>query len=246
MSTVESQASTCVIFGSSRSILQVRIPYVCQEVDHRAGPVDGDAISRSIDSAINTLRKGGVIGAPTDTLYGILADATNEAAVAKVFEVKERLGSSPLPVFVAHVSDLHRYGREIPELACALADRFWPGKLTIVVKKSDLIPSLVSGGLDTVGIRIPDHPVPRSIVAGLGVPVTATSANVSGMPPMTSAEDVARVLGERLDLVYDGGQVIPSQPSTVIDVTVQPPRILRAGAVTRTAIEQVTGVALGM
>ena len=219
---------------------------MCPEADCPVESPVGAVVSRSVSSAIETLRNGGVIGAPTDTLYGILADASNEAAVRKVFRVKARQGSSPLPIFVAEVSDLYRYGSDIPDLALALARQFWPGKLTIVVEKSSLVPALVSGGLDTVGIRIPDHPVPRSIVKGLGAPVTATSANISGLPPLTSGADVAGVLGERLDLIYDGGQLAPSAPSTVIDVSVRPPRILREGAVARARIERVTSVTLDM
>ncbi len=201
-------------------------------------------LSACVERAARILREDGVIAAPTDTLYGILANALSERAAAKVFAAKLRADSSPLPIFVSEIEDLSEYGRDVPDFAYRLASEFWPGKLTIVVPKSERVPALVSGGLDTVGMRIPGHPVPRSIVSALGAPVTATSANVSGSAPMTSASDVARELGGRLNLVFDGGQLAPSPPSTVIDTTVTPPKILRSGAIPLERIERMTGVSL--
>ena len=209
-------------------------------------PVESALISQSIDEAVEALLLGGVIAAPTDTLYGVMANALNEDAVARVFATKGRVDASPLPIFVSRVCELYNYGRDIPDIALRLAERFWPGKLTIVVRRSEQIPSLVSGGLGTVGVRIPNHPVPRAIVGRLGAPVTATSANLSGAPPLTSGSDVAQVLGRALDLVYDGGQLAPSPPSTVVDVTVQPPKVLREGAVSRASLERVAGVTTGV
>ena len=157
------------------------------------------------------------------------------------FNLKGREDTSPIPVLVGAVEDLHRYGREVSEEATALAKAFWPGQLTIVVPKSDVIPLVVSGGLDTVGLRIADHPVPIELVSALGAPITATSANISGTDALSSARSVFEQLGSNLDMVFDGGELPPSKPSTVVDATVSPPRILREGAVARAAIEQVTG-----
>ena len=199
-------------------------------------------LTKSVDVAVQTLRRGGVIGAPTDTLYGVLANALDEAAVERVFSVKGRRTASPLPVFISDPADLATYAQDIPEVAWKLASAFWPGALTIVVRRSCTVPDLVAGGLSTIGLRIPDHEVPVAIVKALGAPVTATSANLSGHPPSTSADAVIRTIGERLDLVVDGGHLVPSEPSTVIDVTVHPPRILREGAVTTEQIVQVTGI----
>ena len=198
-------------------------------------------LSTSLQQAINILASGGVVGIPTDTVYGIAANALDEAAVDRVFNLKGRDDSSPIPVLVGEVEDLHRYGREVLDEAIALADAFWPGQLTIVVAKSDIIPSVVSGGLDTVGLRIADHPVPRELVSALGAPITATSANISGTESLSSARSVLEQLGTSLDMVFDGGELPASRPSTVVDATVSPPRILREGAVPREAIEQVTG-----
>ncbi len=181
---------------------------------------------------------------PTDTLYGISANALDARAAPRVFRVKGREEFSPLPIFVSDPDDLFRFGRDVPDVAARLAEIFWPGKLTIVVKKGADIPAVVSGGLDTIGLRVPDHPVPREIVNQLGAPVTATSANVSGKPALTSAADVVKELGGRLDLVLDGGMLAPSLPSTVIDLTNDPPRILREGAVSPSRIQKLAGIAL--
>lgn len=206
--------------------------------------LNGGALSKSVNRAVEVLRNGGAVAAPTDTLYGILANALDERAVRKVFAAKMREAGSPLPIFVSDAEDLAKYGRGVPEIAYALAAAFWPGKLTIVVPKSDRIPEVVSGGLDTVGMRIPNHPVPRGIVAALGAPVTATSANLSGTEGLASADDVVRELGERVDMVLDGGVLAPSAASTVVDATASPLKILRIGAVAPQTIERMTGAAV--
>ena len=200
-------------------------------------------LSTSLQQAIDILRNGGVVGIPTDTVYGVAANALDEKAVDKVFDLKGREDTSPIPVLIGQVEDLYRYGREIPDEAIELARAFWPGQMTIVVPKADIIPSVVSGGLDTVGLRIADHPVPRELVSALGAPITATSANISGTDSLSSAKSVLEQLGHSLDMVFDGGELPPSRPSTVVDASVSPPRILREGAVPRAAIEQVTGSA---
>ena len=201
-------------------------------------------LSASTDCAVAILRSGGVIALPTDTLYGISANALDADAASKVFTVKGREEFSPLPIFVSDADDIFHYGRNVPDSAVRLAELFWPGKLTIVVRKSERISSVVSGGLDTLGMRVPDHPVPREIVRKFGAPITATSANVSGKPPLTAASDVVAELGSRLQLVFDGGALSPSLPSTVIDVTANPPRILREGAVSPSRIEKLAGIPL--
>ncbi len=203
-------------------------------------------LSTSIDRAVRLLRSGGVIATPTDTLYGIAANALDARAVERVYAVKGRSDASPLPILVGGVEDLFEYGADVPDVAVELARAFWPGQLTIVAKRSARTPSVVSAGLDTVGMRVADHPVTLRIVAELGAPITATSANVSGAPPLTSALDVVELLGDRLDMVLDGGKLPPSKPSTVIDAVSSPPRILREGAVSRARIERVAGGALGL
>ena len=158
-----------------------------------------------------------------------------------MFRLKSREDTSPIPVLIGEIDDLFKYGTDVSDEAVALAEAFWPGQLTIVVSKSGRIPYVVSGGLDTVGLRIADHPVPGRIISSLGAPITATSANISGTESLVSAASVLEQLGARLDLVFDGGQLTPSRPSTVVDTTSKPARILREGVVPTAAIEHVTG-----
>ena len=161
----------------------------------------------------------------------------DEAAVERVFRIKGRDEHTALPLLVADPSDLSRFAIEVPPVAYALVDRFMPGPLTIVVRKAAVVPDAVSGGLDTVALRIPDHMAPRSIVRELGAPITGTSANRSGRNGLTTAAEVRDELGEDVDLVLDGNVGALGAPSTIVDLTVDPPRILREGAVRRLDIE---------
>ena len=204
---------------------------------------DCTKISDSLERAIEIVRGGGVIAVPTDTVYGIAANALDVNAVSRVFALKGRADTSPAPALVADADDLFKYAVEVSDDAIALARAFWPGGLTIVARRAEIIPSVVTGGLDTVGLRVPDHQIPRALSAALGAPITGTSANYRGAPPLTSAEGVAAALGYGLDMVFDGGQLPPSEPSTVIDATTTPARILREGAVSRAEIERVARVA---
>ena len=202
-------------------------------------------LSTSIDRAVAILQRGGVIGIPTDTVYGIAANALDDEAVGRVFRLKSREDTSPIPVLCGQTSvkSMTSLGTVVTLVTrrWPLAEAFWPGQLTIVVSKSDRIPYVVSGGLDTVGLRISDHPVPDRIISSLGAPITATSANISGTESLVSAASVLEQLGASLDLVFDGGQLTPSGPSTVVDTTSKPARILREGVVPTAAIEHVTG-----
>ena len=199
-------------------------------------------ISDSLERAIEIVRGGGVIAVPTDTVYGVAANALDADAVRRVFALKGRADTSPSPLLVADADDLFRYAVEVSDDAAALARAFWPGGLTIVARRAERVPAIVTGGLDTVGLRVPDHPIPRALSAALGVPITGTSANESGTPPLTSATDVATALGDGLDLVFDGGKLPPSEPSTVIAATTTPARILREGAVGRAELERVARI----
>ena len=204
-------------------------------------PDSHPALSSSVERAIEILRAGGIVGIPTDTVYGIAANALDPEAVGRVFAAKGRDDGNPSPALVGGVEDLFEYAIDVSEEAVELARAFWPGKLTIVVRKSDRIPLIVSGGLDTVGLRVSSHPIPRKLAAALGAPITGTSANASGSKPSISAVSVVETLGARLDMVFDGGELAPSKPSTVIDATTPSLRILREGAVSRAEIEKVTG-----
>ena len=167
-------------------------------------PLD-DALQKRIRTTVEVLANGGVAAIPTDTLYGLAACAFDEEAVLKVYELKGRPEGMALPLLLADAEDARRCALEVPQEAWALTERYWPGALTLVVKKSARVPAIVTAGLDTVALRVPDHPVPRAIARALGSPITGTSANLSGRPGLTSASAVRREFGDAIDFVLDGG-----------------------------------------
>lgn len=201
-----------------------------------------DALERQVALAVDILRKGGVVAYPTDTLYGLGADAFNEQAVERVFVIKGRPHGMPLPLLLADADALAQVASEVPPLARVLAERFWPGALTLVIPRSAKVPELVSGRGWKVGVRVPDHPVPRELARRLGAPITGTSANKSGGPDPRTADDVRRQLGDEVDLVIEGGGLPAGQPSTVLDLTGPSPRIVRQGAITKEALEAACGL----
>ena len=210
------------------------------KLDSRRGGIStlDDALQGQIDVAIRTLKDGGVVAIPTDTLYGLAACAFDERAVARVFRLKGRHTRVSLPLLVADVEDIRRWAADIPDLAWALGKRFWPGALTLVLRKADTIPDIVCGGKGTIALRVPDHPVPRTITRELGAPITGTSANRSGKPGLCTAIAVLDEFGDEVDLVVDGGETSAGLPSTVLDLSGEEPRILREGAVAKRDIEE--------
>jgi L-threonylcarbamoyladenylate synthase len=195
----------------------------------RVDPVVPD--ERALDRAARVLRAGGLVAFPTESFYGLGASALDARAVRRVFEAKGRPASMPLLVVVDAPAMLAAVVAEVPERARALMARHWPGPLTLVFKATPGVPSEVTGGTGTIGVRVPAHPVPRLLAARAGTPVTAPSANPTGGPPPTTAAEVLAGLGDAVDLVLDAGPTAGGAPSTVLDVTVDPPRVLRQGAV---------------
>ena len=147
----------------------------------------------------------------------------------------------PLPLLLAGVDDLSLCCTDVPDSVRVLAEAFWPGSLTLVLRRSDAVPDTVTGGGDTVGVRVPDHPVPREIARRLGAPITGTSANRSGLPPATTAAEAREQIGDRVDYVLEGGSVRSGVPSTVLDLTRAEPSIVRPGAVSAEAIAKALG-----
>ena len=188
-------------------------------------------LRHAIAEAVGVLRNGGVVAFPTDTLYGLGADALRAEAVARVFDIKGRSPDMALPVLIESTRDLGMVATGISELVWDLLDRFWPGPLTLIVRKSPKIDPLVTGGKDTIAVRMPNHHVPLRLIKELGGPITGTSANPSGGPDPITAEDVRRLLGSRVDYVVDGGPATAGTPSTVLDVTGARPTVLRRGAI---------------
>ena len=196
---------------------------------------------KAIRAAADAIRRGELVVFPTETVYGLAADALNVSAVNKVFEAKGRFDHQPLPVQVASLADVGRVAEFIPESARPLAERFWPGPLTLVLMKSAALPSIVTGGRETVGVRVPDHPVALALVKEVGAPIVATSANVSGGAAPRNAEQAIRDVGEKVSLVLDGGECRLGVSSTVVDVSVSPAKILRRGTIGVDEIRKVLG-----
>ena len=189
------------------------------------------------------LKKGGLAAIPTETVYGLAADALNGEAVAKIFAAKGRPMDNPLIVHVAEFEDIERFAlvREIPEAAKKLAKVFWPGPLTIIMKKGGVIPDEVSAGLDTVAIRLPSHPSARAIIKAADTPLAAPSANLSGSPSPTTAQHVMNDMDGKIDAVFDGGACGVGVESTVITLAQGTPRLLRPGRVTLEELREVLG-----
>ena len=190
-----------------------------------------EALQEKIRIAVDVLADGGVVAIPTDTLYGLAACAFDEAAVMKVYELKGRPEGMALPLLLSDYEDARQCAEDVPQAGRALAERFWPGALTLVLRKRANVPDIVTAGMDTVALRVPDHPVPRGIVEALGAPITGTSANMSGMPGLTTADDVRREFGDAIDFVLDGGDAPGGVASTILDLSGGEPRALREGAV---------------
>jgi L-threonylcarbamoyladenylate synthase len=194
-----------------------------------AGPPG--AVAAVLADAAGILRRGGLVAFPTETFYGLGADALDARAVARVFAAKGRPSGKPLLVLVESTGMVGRVAADVPPRAVRLAERHWPGPLTLVLPARAGLPPALTAGTGTIGVRVPGHPLARALVAAAGVPVTAPSANPSGAPAPRTAAEVVAGLGDRVDLVLDGGPTAGGPPSTVVDLTVEPPRVLRAGAV---------------
>ncbi len=187
------------------------------------------------------LREGGLVAFPTETVYGLGGDALNPDSSRRIYAAKGRPSDNPLIVHIADRGDLSCIASGIPEEAEKLAEAFWPGPLTMILHKSDAVPPETTGGLDTVAVRMPSHPVALAVIREGGGFVAAPSANTSGKPSPTLASHVAEDMGGRIDMIIDGGALGIGLESTIVDLTVSPPRILRPGYITREMLEQVLG-----
>ena len=196
---------------------------------------------QDIRTAAAILQAGGLVGIPTETVYGLGANGLSSAAVGKIFAAKGRPQDNPLILHVPDASWLARYCREVPDSAYTLAERFWPGPLTMILPRKDVVPDAVTAGLDTVGIRCPNHPVTLAIIRAADVPVAAPSGNTSGRPSPTRAEHMVEDMAGKIDAIVDGGPCGVGVESTIIDLTCTPPRLLRPGGLPLEALEEVLG-----
>lgn len=193
-----------------------------------------------IEQAVKLLREGAVIAVPTETVYGLAADARNESAILRIFELKGRPPSLPLAVLIESDKMLSRFARDIPDEAYLLAKHFWPGPLTIVLKKLPQISAILTAGKDTIGLRSPNHPLIQTILHEFGGGLAAPSANLFGEKNPTTAREVEKVFGDKLALIVDGGSCSIGIESTIVDLSCSPCfKILRIGAISQKEIERI-------
>ena len=196
---------------------------------------------RDTAEAAEILRRGGLLGIPTETVYGLGANGLNPDAVGHIFAAKGRPQDNPLILHIPSADWLERYCVDIPDTAYALAERFWPGPLTMVLRRKRVVPDVVTAGLDTVGMRCPAHPVCRAILTAADVPVAAPSGNTSGRPSPTTAAGMLEDMDGKIDGIVDGGPCAVGVESTIVDLTVMPPRLLRPGGVTLEQLRDALG-----
>ncbi len=199
------------------------------------------ATPENISQAAETLKRGGLVAFPTETVYGLGANALDAAAVARIFAAKARPAADPLIVHLRGIDQLGRVVRAVPAAARTLAETFWPGPLTLVLPKQPAVPPSVTSGLDTVAVRVPDHPVALALLRATDLPIAAPSANRFGHTSPTAAQHVWHDLHGRIEIILDGGAAPLGVESTVVDAATSPARILRPGGITREMIEAVIG-----
>ena len=194
-----------------------------------------------IQTAAKILQEGGLVAFPTETVYGLGGNGLDNSACEKIYLAKGRPSDNPLILHISEFEELKPIVREISPAAQKLMDAFWPGPLTMVFPKSDIVPEKATGGLDTVAVRFPNHPVARAIIHAAGLPIAAPSANSSGKPSPTRASHVEFDLNGKIDMIVDGGAAEWGLESTIVDVSGEVPMILRPGAVTKEMMEEVVG-----
>lgn len=184
-----------------------------------------------IERAVSIIEEGGIVAFPTESFYGLGVDATNSSSLERLFRVKKRDPSLPILILISSIKELSKYTASIPPKALDLGRRFWPGGLTMVLQSSQSLPSALTAGTGKIGIRISSHPVAHALTLALNAPVTGTSANISGKPPCTRADQVVECFSGKVDLILDGGITKGTQPSTILDVTSDPPLLIRKGII---------------
>lgn len=200
-----------------------------------------DALEAQLSAAVEILASDGLVAFPTDTVYGLGAKYDSLPALDRVFQVKQRPYSSPLPLLLADMSQLDMIAEDVSPLALKLAEAFWPGELTLIVLRSQAVPDLLTAGGNSVGVRVPGHTLVMRLAAELGMPIVGTSANIHGQTNPVTAAEVRAQLGDSVDLIIDGGTCRHGRESTVLDVTGEVPHIVRPGVITPEEIAKVSG-----
>lgn len=198
-------------------------------------------LQKQVKKGIQILKTGGIVAFPTDTVYGLGARFDNTPAVERIYQVKQRPRTIALPLLLADTVQIGDVAVDVPPIALRLAESFWPGALTLVLRKSKFVSDLVTAGENTVAARIPAHPVPLALIRGVGVPIIGTSANLSSQSSPLTADEVSAQLDGKIDLIIDGGKCPLGRESTIIDVTGPLPLMLREGAIPQAEILRVCG-----
>ncbi|MGM9520934.1 MAG: L-threonylcarbamoyladenylate synthase [Oscillospiraceae bacterium] len=195
-------------------------------------------LHNEITGAADIIRAGGLAAVPTETVYGLAVNALDERAVRRLYEAKGRPETKPISLFVPDMKAAERFCADIPEEAYVLAERFWPGPLTMIFKRRELVPDIITAGGNTVGIRCPDDKLTLALLKETGLPLTGTSANLSGMPNAVNIGQVLKYFDGVIGCAVDGGECPGGVPSTIVDMTSVPPKILRLGGISREELEE--------
>lgn len=198
---------------------------------------DGD-----ITLAAELIKNGQLVAVPTETVYGLSADGLCESSVEEIYSVKGRPETKPISLLVPDIESVENFCKNIPDCAYVLAAKFWPGPLTMILQKKDIVPDIVTAGGNTVGVRCPDHPITLALLEKCGRPLATPSANISGLPSPKSADDVLSYFDGKIPCIIDGGKCSVGIESTIVDMTVYPPKILRKGGLSREDIENALGM----
>jgi L-threonylcarbamoyladenylate synthase len=188
--------------------------------------------------AASVILSGGMVAVPTESFYGLAVNPTDVKAIKRLFDVKKRRGNQPVLILIPTVEHLDQYVIHVPEMARRLVNEFWPGGLTLLFEAKTNLPPELTAGTAKIGVRLSSHPVPTGLARAVDGAITGTSANISGQPACSSAEEVLQHLGERVDLILDGGETAGGRGSTVLDVTMDPPVVVREGMVSRDVLEK--------
>lgn len=191
-----------------------------------------------LKKAAEVINSGGMVAFPTESFYGLAVSVKDEKAIQRLFDVKKRRSDQPILMLVPSVESLNQIVVHIPKIARLLMSRFWPGGLTLIFEAKPDLPQGLTAGTGKIGVRLSSHPIARALAEAVGMPITGTSANISGEAACSSAKEVHHSLGEKVDLILDGGKTAGGKGSTILDVTVDPPQILREGMVGREQLEK--------
>ena len=197
----------------------------------------GEGLRVELNKAASIIRSGGVVAFPTESFYGLGVSAWDAKAIQRLFTIKKRQENQPLLLLISTASLLNQYVIRIPDIASQIMEEFWPGGLTLIFEANPGLPQLLTSGTGKIGLRLSSHPVATALAQAVGAPITGTSANISGQVACSSAEAVRHSLGRSVDFILDGGETEGGKGSTVMDITVDPPTILREGMVTREQLE---------